>query len=400
MSYTINLTKTIGGIAVFLSLIPWYSFGLLNSDSMPWPFLGYVFFLMSLNNPIKIPKNFIIFFGVLIFGIFIALFMSDNMMDQNTFRSLYNYLGVVVFYVGFYNYLQKYGFPNSIFVFVNIVWLLFGILELLSPETASIFSTARTTEGRGVTSLAPEATFFGIYLFFSSWLIIVGNNYQLSKNLTFLIFLNFISIFILAKSSMVILYLALAGVIFFAFSYLRLIWNKKVLKQTFYAAIFLFVGIGIMSQAQQGTRFIELYNQISQDVGIFLIFSIDGSLNHRLEHLVYSVHGSLNNFLIPAGFDAFSQAKDIMDSTYNYFFWSGIPSNKIMSWNGDWMYQLGIFGVLFVGFLFYKSSDGSRLRNTEIFLLSILLFSAIPLAFPLISMLLALYTFQFKIKSS
>ena len=337
---------------------------------------------------------------MLIFGIFVALFMSDNILDQNTFRSLYNYLGVVVFYVGFYNYLQKYGFPNSIFIFVNILWLLFGILELLSPETASIFSTARTTEGRGVTSLAPEATFFGIYLFFSSWLIIVGNNYKLSKKLTFLIFLNLISIFILAKSSMVVLYLAIAGMIFFAYAYLRLIWNKKMIKQTLYAAIFLFVGISILSQAQDGSRFIELYNQISQDVGIFVIFSIDGSLNHRLEHLVYSVHGSLNNFLIPAGFDAFSQAKDVMDSTYNYFFWSGIPSNKIMSWNGDWMYQLGIFGLIFVGFLIYKSSDGSRLRNTEIFLLIILLFSAIPLAFPLISMLLALYTYQFKIKST
>jgi hypothetical protein len=67
-----------------------------------------------------------------------------------------------------------------------------------------------------------------------------------------------------------------------------------------------------------------------------------------------------------------------------------------MSWNGDWLYQLGIFGLIFVSYLLYISGDGSRLRKAEIFLLVLLLFSAIPLAFPLISMLLALNTFKSK----
>ena len=396
MTYTINFTKTLGGAAVFLSLIPWFSFGLLNTDSMPWPFLAYSFFLLSLNHPIRVPKHFLVFGGILSFGMFVALASSYNPLGQNTFRSLYNYLGVMIFYIGFYNYLNKYGFPFHIFVVANITWLMFAVLELFLPEIASIFSNARTTEGRGITSLAPEATFFGIYLFFSSWLIIVGSNYKLTNRLKFLIFLNIFSIFFLAKSSMVILFLVLTTLVFFGYAYLRLIWNKLIIRRTIFFGICCFIGIGAIYQTQQGSRFVELYNQIQENIEILEIFFIDGSLNHRLEHLVYSIHGSVNNYLLPAGYDSFKALKEILDPAYNYFFWSGLPSNKIMSWNGDWLYQLGIFGLIFVSYLIYISYDGSRLRKAEIFLLVLLLFSAIPLAFPLISMLLALYALKSK----
>ena len=115
------------------------------------------------------------------------------------------------------------------------------------------------------------------------------------------------------------------------------------------------------------------------------------------------MHGAVNNFLIPAGFDAFVHIKDKLDSTYNYYFWSsglyGEPSNKIMSWSGDWLFQLGIFGLIFVSYLLYISSDGSRIRRAELFLLTILLCSAVPVAFPLISMLLALYTYRSRIRA-
>ena len=69
-TYKINVIKTVGGIAVFSSLIPWVSFGLLDGDSMPWPFIGYLFFFLSFKTPsIIIPKNFTVFLIVLICGI-------------------------------------------------------------------------------------------------------------------------------------------------------------------------------------------------------------------------------------------------------------------------------------------------------------------------------------------
>ena len=161
------VTKTVGGIAVLLSLIPWVSFGLLGGDSMPWPFMGYLLFFLSFKVPaIIVPKNFIVFFVVLVCGLFIALFMSNNIINENTFRSLYNYLGVVVFYLGFFNYLIKYGFPMHIFVAVNIIWLLFVVLEVYFPNIASIFSSSRTGDEEELLLLLPSRLFLECICFF------------------------------------------------------------------------------------------------------------------------------------------------------------------------------------------------------------------------------------------
>ena len=163
--------------------------------------------------------------------------------------------------------------------------------------------------------------------------------------------------------------------------------------------VFLIIGGFFINNELEGSRYLSLLNQILQNSSLSNLFFIDASLNSRLEHIVYSTHGAVNNFLLPAGFDAFFHMKDKLDITYNYYFWCGQPSNKIMSWSGDWLFQLGVFGLIFVSYLFYISSDGSRMRRTELLLLAILLFSAIPIAFPLIPMLLALYTYQCRIRA-
>ena len=394
-----SFALTFGVIAVFLSLIPWYSFGLLSSDSMPWPFIGYLLFLFSLNHHIKLPKNFIVMFLILLVGIYASLFISSNILDENIFRSLYNYFGVVIFYIGFYNYLLKYGFPNNIFILCNILWLSFGLVELFFPEIASIFSKTRTDEHRGVTSLAPEPTFFGMYLFFSSWLMILGQKHSPSRLVAPLILINLASIFFLAQSSMIILYLLISLIVFFIYAYFRLVWRKQFLKRTFYIALIILIVTTIINQTEESTRFLSLYSQLQNELNLKLIFYVDGSLNSRLEHIVYSLHGSINNFLIPAGFDTFIKLGDVFDSVYGYYFYNSPPSNKIMSWHGDWLYQLGFFGLIFVSYLFFISSDGSRMRRFELLLLAILLLSAVPLAFPLISMILAMYTYQSKISN-
>ena len=399
-NYKINFTKNVGAVAVFLSLIPWFSFGLLSGDSMPWPFIGYIFFFLSFKKAIIItPKNFIIFFSILIFGVSIALVKSNNILHETTFRSLYNYFGVVIFYLGFFNYLLRYGFPINIFISVNILWLLFAILEIFFPDIALIFTTIRTSSGRGITSLAPEPTFFGMYLFFSSWLIIVGSNYKPSKYSIYLIYLNLISILLIAKASMIILYLFFAASIFIPYQIMILKRKRKLIKNASIIVTLLIIGAGLINHNLPDTRFVILFNKINNQ-SLRDLFFIDQSLNSRLEHLVYSVHGAVNNLFIPAGFDAFIHNSDKLDVIYNYYFWYSPPMDKIMSWSGDWLFQLGIFGFIFISYLFYNATDGSRIRRAELFLLAMLLFSAIPIAFPLIAMLLAFYAYQYRITAS
>ena len=229
-------------------------------------FYGVFTFFLSFKVPaIIVPKNFIVFFVVLLCGLFIALFMSNNIIHENTFRSLYNYLGVVVFYLGFFNYLIKYGFP-CIFFAVNIIWLLFAVLEVYFPNIASIFSSSRTGDGRGVTSLAPEPTFFGMYLFFSSWLMLVGSNYKPGKYLMYLIFFNLIFIVLVAKSSMMIIYLMVSAIIFFAYTFIKLKWKKKLIKNMIILGAFLFIGGSIINNSVEGSRYLSLINKVLNEL--------------------------------------------------------------------------------------------------------------------------------------
>ena len=258
--YKMYVTRTVGGIDLFIintmvqfRITWWRQYGLL------W---GIYFFKFKVPT-IIVPRNFIVF---LLFSLwsFIALFMSYYY--ENTFRSLYNYLGVVVFYLGFFNYLIKYGFPMHIFIAVNIIWLLFAVLEVYFPNIASIFSSSRTGDGRGVTSLAPEPTFFGMYLFFSSWLMLVASNYKPGKYLMYLIFFNLIFIVLVAKSSMMIIYLMFSAIFFLAYTFIKLKWKKKLIKNTIIFGAFLFIGGSIINNSLGGSRYLSLLKKLLNEV--------------------------------------------------------------------------------------------------------------------------------------
>ena len=124
-----------------------------------------------------------------------------------------------------------------------------------------------------------------------------------------------------------------SAIIFLAYTFIKLKWKKKLIKNTIILGAFLFIGGSIINNSLGGSRYLSLLKKLLNEVSLSDLFFLDGSLNQRLEHLVYSMHGAVNNFFIPAGFDAFVHIKDKLDSTYNYYFWSsglyGEPSNKI-----------------------------------------------------------------------
>ena len=56
-----------------------------------------------------------------------------------------------------------------------------------------------------------------------------------------------------------------------------------------------------------------------------------------------------------------------------------------------WIYELGLLGVILFFYLTYAVMDGTKIRRVEVSFLSLLLFSAIPLNFPLIPLIFALF---------
>ncbi|WP_143751146.1 hypothetical protein [Marinobacter sp. LV10MA510-1] len=83
-----------------------------------------------------------------------------------------------------------------------------------------------------------------------------------------------------------------------------------------------------------------------------------------------------------------------MNEYYGGIFWYSTGSNKIMSWLGDWSYQLGVFGILMLVVLFKSLYNGSLTRLLELVVLAVFLLAAIPVGFPLVPALMALWVYK------
>lgn len=395
----IQLTKLksanyiIGSLFIFLSTIPW--FGLPFLDSQPWPILSAVLFLMinviSSIGTFKIPKWIILLAGFITFGIILGSFVA---VDSSFifYRGIINYFSLVIYFTAFYHYLKRYGFPLSIFMASNIIWLLVGIVQLFSPEFLSSFVANRTTLNRGVTSLAPEPTFFAIYLFFSTWLCLIGAKYKPALGLKILLFINVLAILVLAKSSMVVLFLGVV-VIFLIIHKMSL--NLKSLSFIFALILVVLIGYFSIINFMPNTRLGSLVKLLVTVDPVELV-KLDVSINERFASIVIPIQGFFYNFGLPGGFVSFeSVAPDIIRS-YGDYFESANLELKIMSWNGAVFYELGFVGIIIWIMLFKKLLNATKLRRHELSVLFIILFAAIPLAFPLIPMIFAVFYYSDK----
>jgi hypothetical protein len=161
-SLTASARKTWGSIFIFFTLTPWAHWGTNSLDSQPWPLIsGCIYILLA--------KKIVFIKDIVVIAWIATITMSIILLlqwpgDSLAIRAVASYLTMVVCLIVSYDYIRIYGSPLRMIYFVNAVWLIMGVAELLYPSIASTFSVSRTSEGRGVTSLAPEPTFFAIYL--------------------------------------------------------------------------------------------------------------------------------------------------------------------------------------------------------------------------------------------
>jgi hypothetical protein len=384
------IIKFIGRAAILASLFNWVGFGLLNLDSQPYAFTIFTLFLISIHKSIKLPTHSVAIFFLILSGSIIAVANTNNPFSFIAGRAIFNYLSFYVIFLGFYNYLVRFGFPHRLFYFAAIIYLLGAIVEIFKPELVDIFAPRRTSAGRGVTSFTPEPTFFAILLFFSSWLMLVANNYRL-KTRAAIISAQIGAIVLLAKSAMGALFLAIAFQAIVVGNFFRTRIKKKAILSAFLVALALIPLSFYLFVQLENSRLLSVLLKLQGEVDILDIFFLDASMNHRLEHVVFSLHSTILNFMVPAGFDSFTIHREYLLKFYDGYFWYGGPSQKVMSWLGDWIFQLGIFGLAIMVLLSSASFDKSYRSFLEKIVLFILLLSAIPVAFPLVPMLFATF---------
>ena len=361
-------------------------------DTQPFAFISACLYLLSeiflAKARFTLPKYIAFTICAFLSGIIYSLFFVEE-FDFLAIRGIVMYIGIPVFLLAYARFINTYGFPKDLFTRINYIWIGAALLQLLlSTEIYSSIVSNRTTDDRGLTSLAPEPTFFGIYLFFSSWVLLEFENYNPSRRTTVLLFLNILSIVFLAKSSMVILFFLLA-VGFACLTQIgrlsvRIAFSSLFLIPAAYIIVYFIAGNYLLD-----SRLYSIFSIVADNP--FLLFELDASSNARLSSIVLPVHSFLDNYLLPHGFYAYPSVAERVASFYGDFFFYEYDKAKIESWIGSLLFELGIFGLIGLIAIFRKImiSDQNRIVLPLFFLL--ILFSAIPTGFPLVYLLIAIF---------
>ena len=395
LSYKIK--KFFGDTFFIFGLIPSVNFGLNNLDSQPWTFFFFFIFLIMIVE-VKLPKYSLIILILTIFGLIMTFINTDLFTIHSSLRAIVGYLGLPILYIAFYNYYIRYGFPIKLFIFFNSLWIFFGFFEFLLPEFIELISSRRTGIGRGVTSLGPEPTYFGTYLFFSSWLMIEAKDLISNNKRNILILINIFCIIFLAKSTTVVLFIIYVTILLlivkiYYFS-LNVTFSKKLFSNQIIFCFITFVVIYLLKDQLIGSRINSVFSKLN-DKSMLSVLVNDWSINSRVESVYFSVVGAFKNYLIPGGLDTFREMRsEVLESMNSNVLSNRYKSGVIMSWNGSLLYDLGIFGTAIIILFFmaiYRKFRGSLLYFLSLF---IILFSAIPIGFTLVPMLISLMVYS------
>lgn len=378
--------SVLGPLFLFFALTPWTHWGLNSMDSQPWPLVFGILYLIFAK-PLSTNKA-IVGISVIVVVTLPVLLALQWPGEAPALRAIGSYLTLIVCSAAYYDYIQNHKPPIRLIYGVNSLWLIIGFAQLYVPDIASLVSESRTSDGRGVTSMAPEPTFFAIYLIFSTWLILLSENYKISKISYIFVVLNCASIVFLCKSSMGFLFLIIAATTYIFYQFI----NLK--KSAFITALMLFVFM--ISLTQIGLAFSILGSRMTgmmataQDNDILSMFYKDESMNFRMEHLVFSFDGLIRNYFLPGGFDSFLFHRNNQLNYYDGFFWSLESADKIMSFYGAIAYELGVFGLLVIGIMIRSiARSKSLLGYFELLIFSLFSLAAIPVAFAPLHLVLA-----------
>lgn len=379
-----NLTiqNVLAVLFCLFALFPWVNFGLLETDTQPWYGLVAIIYLLTVRR-LPVPKRFLI---VLLLPSFALLSIAFGNFESLDFilRGFFSYFFFAVGFWAFYIIRLRYGFPWRIFVVSNLIWMLAALMQLyLGSYIFEDFVVTRGSASRGESSLSSEPTFFAVFLFFISWIYVIECGYRPRGWLRVLIILNIIFILFIAKSSMGFLFLIFAA-IFFMFA-------ANLFKAVNWAIVFFFSVIIVIFFVElfiPESRLSKLLSNLND--GVFLTVQSDASINARVGHILISLYASVVNLGFPGGFDTFDDISIIYNNdVFDGFFFYSIGSGRIMSYLGAIFYELGFFvGFLYLFFVFKISGVSSRSQIIQGVSLLVFLLAAIPINFPLVSVIL------------
>lgn len=361
----------------FFATIPWVSFQTNSLDSQPWPIFLSLLVLLLLSRE-KFKRYDIIWILIPLFCFFIILVNPDT-INVDIIRSILNYF---FFFIVLFALIiaRNTGVDYlKVIYFANIIYLVVSLLQFfIDPYIFEFLVSVRTTEKRGVTSLTPEPTFFGMYLLITNMMYLFYYNYNMPSKIALIFKFNIVFIFVFSMSTMAVMYVFIGMSLLFI---VRLNFKKIV-----YLLLLISVAFLLFEYVLRETRVYDVFSSIF-DIGILSIVQADASINDRVSNVVIPLYAAFFNGFLPHGYGVFTDSYRFFVEYFDGFFWYG-SGIKIQSFINNFVYELGFLSFIIFLIVFFRFFVHRRWGVLESMFLVLILFSAFPVASSLIPLLL------------
>jgi hypothetical protein len=389
----------LGAMLFLLCTFPFISPINTPFDTQPYATAGALAAILLLTLSRKrmlVPKQLLPFGLVLCFAT-VAWPLSPELMSG--FRSLVGYLSVCAISLAAYVTFQSV--KGKLLVYVVLVWLLFGLVQIVAHKAFGEFLLPRlsTSPARGVASLAVEPSYYSVMCVFFLLLndiFLARKSY--SRRTYLLVFgLTVVQIFFAqAALGIVLLFVYLAVRLITQGSLVR-IFNGVALFTLIIATILLLFRYAPMLRDSRAGRLLA----VAEAKGDLYVLASDASVNDRLLHILASHSAIFRGNLLGLGLGNWnSYADELVAPFHGYVPVVNVTSGgRIMSGWGAAIFELGLFGVLFLAAFVYvmytgwRAADRSmkRIYISSAFTIYFVMLMAVPIAFPLFGYLLGVF---------
>lgn len=350
----IDFKSVIKNVFIFFSFFPFVGPN-IGSDMQPFALVAAVF-LLIIYRRIVIPYKIWIYSSILIIAL-ISVYSVVYVPLLDVIKRLFSYISLIMIYVASYTVYNKenfFDFEKKSKIY-NCIWALVGGVQyyFINDFLTFLVPLSRTTESRGVCSLASEPSFYGYmcFLFF-----VFALSYKKHKIIFCL--LSFIQTIFFAQSTVALLYFVVFAIWYAIFKIIEL--NPKQI----------------------------CYYIITIGCAVFFIYSwIQKNEDSRMGFLIMQMVSDPSYLLVT---DASVQSR--YNSIEKSFSEGGIPTpiglggGLLHSGFGSVFYELGFFSF----FLFipiwksiYNGYRNKTLGKTMMITISFCMLSAIQLSLPL-----------------
>lgn len=370
----------ISDIVLVFALFPYVGISAIPSDIQPFCFLaGICWFIIA--KKIHVTKTHKT--QLLIAFISLTFFFLNNTNSIIAIRSITGYVSFTVLNIIFYNSSKSTTVNiNKILKLSILLWFTISLVQLSVNRyfLTDLIPHARIGEERGVTGLAPEPSYLaitGVYFYLIS-------NYYLKEKL-----------YSIVSISLVLFSQSMFGIILLIPFVLGSMIKKSI--KIGLSRIFILISIIVFALVLINKTHLNFFSPRLIQVTSYLIknpfdfFFLDSSSSDRISHVYFSFKGFIENLGMPHGFNSWKEYA-LLEFNKSSFKW--ITTGRIMSTYGSILFELGIFGLIFI--LSIWKQINTTFKNKRIYSLgfNFMLLFAIPLSTPLIPLILNLNTLK------